>query len=69
MNRNKLLAIMAEHGDRSKSLAAFLQISPQTFSAKLNQKGTSDFTLSEVRKIKEKYNLDDQQIAAIFFTA
>lgn len=67
MNKNKLLSIIALNGDTSYSLAAKMGISPQTFSEKLNMKRRKGFTQTEIAFIKKAYQLDAQEIDAIFF--
>ncbi len=58
---------MAEHGDTGKTLAEHLGISETTFSMKLNSKGGADFNHKEITLIVNKYKLDPNKIASIFF--
>lgn len=67
MNKNKLVSKMKWFGDRNEDLAAAIGISQQRFSAKLNQTGGAEFTMSEIRVIKIRYNLTSQEIDEIFF--
>lgn len=67
LNRNKLKAIMALHGDTGNSLSNALGLSPQRFSKKLNEKQGAEFTQSEIQTMKIRYNLTAQQIDDIFF--
>jgi len=67
MNKNKLKATMMEHGDTGKMLAKHLGITEVTFSAKLNNKNGYDFNHKEITMIVDKYKLDPERIAAIFF--
>lgn len=65
MNSNLLKGVMTLNGDNITMLADYLQISRQTLSLKID--GISDFKLSEIVAICEKYHLTDVQILAIFF--
>ena len=58
---------MKWHGDRNEDLAKYIGISPQRFSAKLNETDGAEFTQGEIRKISEKYDLTAQEIKEIFF--
>ena len=60
---------MKKHGDRNEDLARYIGISPQRFSAKLNGTGGADFTGNEMRKIKQKYNLTNEEMDVIFFAS
>lgn len=67
MNKDLLRSIMVLHGDTNKSLAEYLNISEQSFSAKINENGT-EFKQGEILLIKTRYNLDSDMIDRIFFT-
>lgn len=67
MNKNLLRSQMVLHGDTNVSLAKFLNISEQAFSAKINDKGT-EFKQSEIAAITKRYNLTPDQVVSIFFT-
>ncbi|WAW15242.1 hypothetical protein [Peptostreptococcus equinus] len=66
MNKNKLKAIMALHGDTQSDLAKILEIAPQTFSNKINERG-SEFNKKEITLIKDKYSLSSEEVSDIFF--
>ena len=66
MKKNLLKSKMALHGDTGASLAEYLGIAQNTFSLKLN--GDAVFTQSEIKKIKEKYNLSSEEIDEIFLS-
>ena len=68
MQKNELVSVMKKHGDRQEDLANHIGISPQRFSAKINEKDGAEFTKGEIAKIKEKYNLTAEQVDTIFFT-
>ena len=67
MNRELLRSIMVLHGETNKDLATLLNISEQSVSAKINEKGT-EFKQGEILAIKEHYNLTAEQVEAIFFS-
>ena len=67
MNKNYLVSKMKLHGDRQEDLAKFIGISLQAFNAKLNETNGAEFTQSEIRKVKGKYNLTCEEVDAIFF--
>lgn len=66
MNKELLRSIMALHGDTNKDLAELLDITEQSISGKINEKGT-EFKQGEIAKIRDKYNLTPEQIESIFF--
>ena len=67
MNKNKFVSVMKLHGDTQESLAAAIGISVQRLNAKINSAGGAEFTMSEIRAIKIRYNLTCQEIDEIFF--
>ena len=67
MNKRALRSVMALNGDTCKTLAEFLQIARNTFSAKLNQTHGAEFTQNEIAAIKNRYNLTPGQVDSIFF--
>lgn len=66
MNKELLRSIMVLHGDTNKDLADLLEISEQSVSGKINEKGT-EFKQGEIAKIKDHYNLSPEQVESIFF--
>lgn len=68
MDKNLLRSIMVRNGDTNASLAAYLGITEQSVSNKINENGT-EFKQGEIAKIKEKYSLDSGMIDRIFFGA
>jgi hypothetical protein len=66
MNKELLRSIMVLHGDTNKDLAEMLEISEQSVSGKINEKGT-EFKQGEIAKIKDRYNLSPEQVESIFF--
>lgn len=68
MNKNKLKAVMIYHGDIGKDLAEALGISRVTLSKKMNENHNFCFNQTEISLIKERYNLDSNEINDIFFS-
>ena len=66
MNKDLLRSVMVLHGDTNKSLAAYLGISEQSVTNKINENGT-EFKKGEILKIKKRYNLTSDQVDLIFF--
>lgn len=66
MNKKLMRSVMALNGDTNATLAAFLGITEQSVSNKINENGT-EFKQGEISKIKERYNLDGAMIDRIFF--
>lgn len=58
---------MALNNDTGSSLAEAMGLSPQRFSAKLNERGGAEFTQKEIQFIKDRYNLTPEEIDDIFF--
>lgn len=68
MNKVKLKALIILHGETGAILAKEIGISPQRFSAKLNETNGAEFTQSEIAKIKVRYKLSAEQMEEIFFS-
>lgn len=66
MNKARLRSVMVLNGDTNKSMAEYLGISEKSFSDKINETGT-EFRQSEIRAIREKYALSDEDVIEIFF--
>ena len=66
MNKELFRSVMVLYGDTNKTLAAFLGISEQSVSNKINENGT-EFKKNEIAKIKRRYNLTCDQVDRIFF--
>lgn len=66
MNKRMLRSIMVLNGDSNKELADYLGISMQSLSYKMNE-NKSEFKQGEIALIKARYNLDAEQVEAIFF--
>lgn len=66
MNKELLRSIMVLHGDTIKKLANYLGITETSVSNKINENGT-EFKQSEIRLIRDRYNLTSEQVDLIFF--
>lgn len=66
MNKTKFKIMLLEHHETQERLAKALGVTGTTLSYKVT--GQSEFTQSEIRKIKERYNLTPDQVDKIFFT-
>ena len=66
MNKELLRSIMVLFGDTNKELADYLGISEQSVCNKSNENGT-EFKLREIRLIKRRYGLTEDQVDQIFF--
>ena len=66
MNGKLLRSIMILNGDTNATLAAYLGITEQSVSNKINENGT-EFKQGEIAKIIKRYNLDCDTVDRIFF--
>ena len=67
LNKNLLVSKIKLHGDTQEDLAKYIGISLTRFNVKLNETNNAQFTQGEISKIKEKYNLNGEEVNAIFF--
>lgn len=68
MNKNMLRSVMALNGDNGGDLAECLGISRARLSAKMNERAGAEFNQGEIYKIKERYNLNADDVVNIFFS-
>lgn len=67
MNKNKLRAVIADHGENQEIFADALGMSRVTLSRKINEKKqTKGFSQPEISAIIKRYNLTHEQVADIF---
>lgn len=66
MNKELLRSVMVLHGDTNKTLAAYLGITEQSVSNKINENGT-EFKKGEMSMIIKRYHLTNEQVDLIFF--
>lgn len=67
MNKKAFEIAKLNNGDTNKDIAEYLEISEQSVSNKINEKGT-EFKQGEIAKLKVKWNLTAEQVADIFFS-
>lgn len=73
MNKNLFRATMALHGETYNDIAKILGIATNTVSDKINEKirisgNKSEFTQAEMFKLKNHWNLSNDEFMQIFFT-
>ncbi len=68
MNAKLLKSKMVLHDDTQAKLADALGITSQRLSNKINEYNGAQFTQSEIRIIKDRYDLTDEEVSLIFFT-
>ena len=59
---------MVRHGDTYDSLSKSIGMTRAIFCLKINGKVSIGFTQKEIQKIKDRYNLKDEEIDEIFFS-
>ena len=67
MNEKELLVEMQRHNETREQLSNFLGITRQTVARKMSDENNSDFTMGEIKKIKEHYDLSIERLEEIFF--
>ena len=67
MNKEKLRSIIVLNGENQNILSLFMGITPQSFSGKINERNGAEFTQSEIKLIKDRYNLTAEEVDEIFF--
>lgn len=67
MNKAKLRAVMVGNGDTYETLAKTIGCTAATFSLKINGETANGFTQPEIKAIRAKYALTDEQVVEIFF--
>ena len=65
INTLKLKAAIAESGMNQEQIAKMLGVSLCTFNYKLN--GTSEFKVSEIKKLAELLKMENETMVKIFF--
>jgi len=65
---NKLKGLLREKGISYNTLADTINLSVAGLSNKINRKKGSDFTITEVIRIKNYLNLLNEDVYLIFFT-
>jgi len=68
LNSALLKGKIVENSMTQTEVSQNIGISLSRFNAKLNNTGGAEFTLGEVRALKELLNLDSTQVEKIFFS-
>lgn len=68
MNANLLKGKIREKNMTQEDIASGVGISLSRFNAKINNHGGAEFTLGEVRAMKDILSLDSNQVNNIFFS-
>jgi transposase-like protein len=68
MNKQEFKIQMIRNKDSRESLAEMLNISRVTLTRKINETG-SEFTRTEIEKIKSYWNLTASEVDCIFFNS
>ena len=58
---------MVLFGDTNETLAEAIKITPNRLSSKITEWNGAEFTQSEIKVIKERYNLTNDEVDEIFF--
>lgn len=66
MKTNILKSKMVLHGDTLKTLSEVLGTTERTCWSRVN--GKTAFSPEDIKKIKERYELSDSEVAEIFFS-
>ncbi len=66
MNANKLKGRLREYGMTQGEMAEKMGVSLSRFNAKINQRQGAEFTLGELRAMKELLELTAKQVEQIF---
>ncbi|HFE9852753.1 TPA: XRE family transcriptional regulator [Enterococcus faecalis] len=67
MNKKGLRILLLKNDDNQGTLANYLGISEQTLSKKINEREGAEFSQTEIRLIKDKYQLTAEEVDGIFF--
>lgn len=68
MNSNILKGKMREREMTQNAVASKIGMSLSRFNAKLNNSDGAEFSLGEIRSLKELFSLDASQVDQIFFS-
>ena len=66
MNRDLLKGTIRSHGMRQEDVALKIGISLSRFNAKINETAGAEFTLGEVKSMKQVLELSPEQFDSIF---
>ena len=66
LNRDLLKGAIRSHGMTQEDVALKIGISLSRFNAKINETNGAEFSLGEVKSIRQLLDLSDDQFASIF---
>jgi DNA-binding transcriptional regulator YiaG len=67
LKKNVFISKMKLFNDTNESLAKYIGISRSRLNAKINGTGGAEFTQGEIQKIRDKYDLSNDEVNDIFF--
>ena len=67
MNKKMLISKMKFFGDIYTDLAKYLGISLSRLTAKINETSGAEFNQGEIKKIRKRYRLSNDDVISIFF--
>lgn len=67
MDTRRIKSLMVLNGDTLMDLSKAVGCTSETLSKKINEYKGSEFTQSEIKAIKTRYNLTAEEVDAIFF--
>lgn len=67
MDTRRIKSLMVLNGDTLATLSEIVGCTKETLSKKINEWEGSEFTQSEIKAVKDYYNLTPQEVDSIFF--
>lgn len=67
MDTRRIKSLMVLNGDTLATLSEVVGCTKETLSKKINEWEGSEFTQSEIKAVKDYYNLTPQEVDSIFF--
>lgn len=67
MDKARIKSLMVLNGDNLATLSKVVGCTRETLSKKINEWEGSEFTQSEIKVIKNRYNLTPEEVDQIFF--
>jgi len=67
LDTRRIKSLMVLNGDTLATLSEVVGCTKETLSKKINEWEGSEFTQSEIKAVKDYYNLTPQEVDSIFF--
>lgn len=67
MDTRRIKSLMVLNGDTLATLSEVVGCTKETLSKKINEWEGSEFTQSEIKAVKDYYNLTPEEVDSIFF--